>query len=288
MLTQENKLLLTSTQDKSVNIVTKSSIGYFEARYVRRNDHTFIVYLSSQSGCDQACKFCHLTQTGQTKYINATLEDFLTQAKEVFEVYQKDLPARTVHFNFMSRGEPLNNPNVNYELLAALGALAKIYNLIPQFKISTIMPKSLVDTDLALRFAPITPDIYYSLYTMTPEHRKKWIPKGRDPEEALDILRDYQSQTGKILRLHWAGIEGVNESKEELDKIIKAVNDRKLMVIFNFVRYNSFENRMGQEIQSDILKDNLEYLLAKIPGSAGQIVSRVGIDVYASCGMFYK
>lgn len=284
----DSKLVLKSEQDKSVNVIVKSEVGYFESRYVRRKEDTFIVYLSSQSGCDQGCRFCHLTRTGQTKYVNAWTSDFMAQAKEVYEIYKKEQePAQVVHYNFMSRGEPLNNPHLGRYTLDELANLALDEGLIPQFKISTIMPKSF-NSGLIERFSPITPDIYYSLYTMNPEARKLWLPKAKDPNEALDILKDYQSKTGKIIRLHWANIEGVNDSKRELDKIIEAVNDRKLMVIFNFVMYNPFNDKYGNEVEEKMLKENMGYLLCNIPGAQGQIIPRVGVDVYASCGTFYQ
>lgn len=73
--------------DQSVNITYPApNIGIFETRYVRREDEYFIIYLSSQSGCDQACKMCHLTATGQNKYENATLEEYLHQAKKSMNI----------------------------------------------------------------------------------------------------------------------------------------------------------------------------------------------------------
>ena len=48
-------LIIKSNVDQSVNFIYPSNnIGKFEARYVRREDQYFIIYVSSQSGCDQA------------------------------------------------------------------------------------------------------------------------------------------------------------------------------------------------------------------------------------------
>lgn len=77
---------------------------------MRREEDYFIIYVSSQSGCDQACRMCHLTATGQNKLDDSTLEDFIIQAKKVYSHYdEQSVKAKVVHYNFMARGEPLNN-----------------------------------------------------------------------------------------------------------------------------------------------------------------------------------
>lgn len=41
--------------DQSLNIIYPASkIGQYEARFVRRENDYFIIYVSAQSGCDQA------------------------------------------------------------------------------------------------------------------------------------------------------------------------------------------------------------------------------------------
>ena len=124
--------ILKSTEDASVNFVLSGDYpGYFEARYVRRpplksgDPEYFACYLSSQSGCKQACRMCHLTNTKQTQAENATLEIFLEQAEIVLKHYNENCaPAKIVHFNFMARGEALSNEffiRDNQELFYKLG-----------------------------------------------------------------------------------------------------------------------------------------------------------------------
>src|SRR3954464_11714111 len=96
-----------SSQDASVNWDRPAAVGRMEARYVRRCPDYFVVYLSSQTGCNQGCRMCHLTATGQTRLRDATLGEKIDQARTVLDHYRREgRMARSVHFNFMARGEP--------------------------------------------------------------------------------------------------------------------------------------------------------------------------------------
>jgi 23S rRNA (adenine2503-C2)-methyltransferase len=99
-----------SAHDASVNWDRPADVGRLEARYVRRCPDYFVVYLSSQTGCAQGCRMCHLTATGQTRLRDATADEMVEQARTVLDHYRREAPpARRVHFNFMARGEPLAN-----------------------------------------------------------------------------------------------------------------------------------------------------------------------------------
>lgn len=80
--------VLNSTQDRSVNFVEQQLTGFLESRFVRKCDDYFIAYLSSQTGCNRGCTFCHLTTTGQTEFVDSTHNDFVGQALQVFKHYR--------------------------------------------------------------------------------------------------------------------------------------------------------------------------------------------------------
>src|SRR6187549_3049009 len=125
-----------SAGDASVNWEKPANVGRIEARYVRRSQDYVVVYLSSQTGCDQGCRMCHLTATGQTDLRDVTLDEFLEQADTVLDHYRRaSPPARSVHFNFMARGEPLANQILlshSDELLGGLAQRAVALNLRPR------------------------------------------------------------------------------------------------------------------------------------------------------------
>lgn len=150
---------LQSELDNSVNFAKRTQDGgYFESRLVFRNysdSQYLVIYLSSASGCNQACKMCHLTQTKQLMNTYATKEDYIDQFNLVLEEYIKQvsegkLPlVEKVHINFMARGEPLDNDNLindHAELFDyfnnSLRQKISTFNTL-KIKISTILPTSL-------------------------------------------------------------------------------------------------------------------------------------------------
>jgi 23S rRNA (adenine2503-C2)-methyltransferase len=277
--------VLRSQLDASVNFVEAQLVGFLESRYVRREPRYFVAYLSSQTGCNRGCGMCHLTVTGQTQFKNADQSDFLSQYDVILRHYAQDAPAPVVHINFMARGEALANPTItetSTELLSALHARGRDLNLHTKFNMSTIMPvtlkKSLVDC-----FPLVTPTIYYSMYSVDPTFRRKWLPAAMNVDAALDLLYEYQYVTKKIIKLHGAFIAGENDHVDQVHDMMQAVNQRGIRAEFNIVRYNPYSASQGTE--SANLEGIQEVIRSYMPC---KLITRVGSDVAASCGTFVE
>lgn len=267
-----------------------------ECRFVQRDPHYFIAYLSSHTGCRQACRMCHLTQSGQTTFNAVDKARYLEQAKTVIDYWntavkpQTDTRTSKIHFNWMARGEPLSNHHLVHdcdEILRSLSDMAVAEGLMPRFNISTIMPIDF-HTDLRLMIdkAPVT--IFYSLYSVSPRFRARWLPRAMDPWVALDRLASWQQFSQQDIVIHHALIKGHNDGVEDAIAIGNAIRDRRIHARFNLVRYNPFSVNQGEETD-DATMDLYFRILSSymtIPGS--RIVPRVGFDVKASCGMFME
>ncbi|MEM9066144.1 MAG: radical SAM enzyme, Cfr family protein [Planctomycetota bacterium] len=281
---------LQSSLDESVNFVwDQPDQGYFESRYVRRSQEKVVVYLSSQSGCAMGCRMCHLTATKQTTLRNATVDELLGQASHVLDWYASHCPqAERVHFNFMARGEPLSNPLIlgNAESLTrSLEGLGHQLGLRAEVLISTIMPRGMRDRSLPELFGSARPRIYYSLYSIDPEFRKRWLPRTLDPQLALAKCAEYQREGGTV-RLHWAFIEGENDDAATIERIANAVHEAGLHPDINVVRYNPFGSEHGREPPAKIIEERVKQLSGYLPSAQIKIIDRIGFDVQASCGMF--
>lgn len=283
-----NLIKLNSILDSSINyIIPTTDGGKFESRFVQRTSEYFIVYLSSHSGCNQACRMCHLTALKETMMTSATLEDYLNQAKNVLSdvdfKYLKSIGLKRVKFSFMARGEPLLNETIqtNWEELRR-----ELRNLIPgyfnvEFNISTIYPKEF-KFQLKNIFKTSDVTIYYSIYSIKEEFRKKWLGKAEKARIVLDKLRLFVEATPCKVKFHSAFIENENDSYDDIFCLYFFLNTEfKENFNFNIVRYNPYSNKFGKETSSKNLLEIRKLLNAKVK-------SRVGLDVKASCGMFYK
>jgi adenine C2-methylase RlmN of 23S rRNA A2503 and tRNA A37 len=281
-----------SFQDASVNWDRPADVGRLEARYVRRCADYFVVYLSSQTGCAQGCRMCHLTATGQTRLRDATVGEMIEQAQTVLDHYRRQAaPARSVHFNFMARGEPLANRALRADADGLLGELSRravVLGLRPRHLVSTIYPRELGDRPLEDIFVTHHPDIYYSIYSMSDRFRRRWLPKALPAEAALDRLTSWQRSTHKIVSLHHAYIAGENDAEGDVHAICDALEERGLMVHVNVVRYNPHDPaRHGVEPPEVVLERNAAIYRSRLPNARVSVIARVGYDVAASCGMFF-
>ncbi|HEU0029168.1 MAG TPA: hypothetical protein VFQ53_00960 [Kofleriaceae bacterium] len=275
--------------DASVNFVRPADIGQIEARYVRRTDDYVVVYLSSQTGCRQACRMCHLTATGQTRLRDTTRDEIVEQADRVLDHYRTQPAARSVHYNFMARGEPLLNRTMlddSGALFDALWQRADALSLRARFLVSTILPAEHGDRPLDDIFRRYHPELYYSLYSMAPAFRKRWLPKAQPAELALDRLAAWQRATYKIVKIHYAFIAGENDSEHDVHAVCDALEARGLYVHVNIVRYNPPTPAHGAEPPDEIVERNAAIFRARLPKARVRVIPRVGFDVKASCGMF--
>lgn len=282
---------LVSTEDRSVNFVSAAADGAIEARYVRRGTDYFIAYLSSHTGCKMGCRFCHLTATRQSGFTPVTTDGFFAQAKQVLRHYRdnESVAVPVVNFNWMARGEAFANPAMLHDpklVFDGLARLAAMEGLAADFKVSTIFPRKFDKRILVNDYSQLPATIYYSLYSMDPAFRNKWLPGAMAPEEALDMLAFYQAAGGGEIVLHWTFIKGQNDSVEAVESVCRAVKSRGLKARFNLVRYNPFSSAQGEESDAATLSRNFLIMSESLGHPASKIIPRVGYDVKASCGMF--
>ena len=125
------------------------------------------------------------------------------------------------------------------------------------------------------------------MYSLDPTWRKRWIPKGHEPERVLDWLAAMQTKYGHEIAIHGAFIANENDSQQNVESIASAIASRQLNAKFNLVRYNPFSDAQGAESEESVLMARLD-TLKTVTTENTRMVPRVGFDVKASCGMFMQ
>src|SRR5262245_37774465 len=123
---------------------------------------------------------------------------------------------------------------------------------------------------------------------MSDRFRRRWLPRALPAGEALDRLTSWQRSTQKIITLHHAYIAGENDAEGDVHAVCDALEERRLTVHVNLVRYNPYDpSRHGVEPPEAVLERNAAIYRARLPNARVVVIPRVGYDVAASCGMFF-
>lgn len=303
-----------SKQDQSFNIIFKNGA---EARFVRR-DSKFVIYVSSQTGCKQACRFCHLTQKGLTDEYCMSSEEIEAQA---FAVYKqavetlKPFEVSRIHINFMARGDAFLNdavfePNL-YTGIETSFQMEGEDNWVGQvpikYNVSTIMPDSVDIKERVRKLAQIRGDyrvdirLYWSLYSMDGDFRRRWMPRAAAPIDVHRwISRALEHNYYMPIRTHLALIKDTNDGIDAIDAMVKFCYMIPCYEGTNIVAYNPFDDKSEEteqeridEIMVQFRRQYSFYLDASKhlhPCQFNPIkqISRVGFDVQASCGLFHS
>lgn len=273
---------LLSNIDRSKNYITVSGNGFFESRYVNRGNGYFICYLSSHNGCNQGCKFCHLTSTKQLYFNQATVDDYIKQVERVFND-KENVIERKVHFNFMARGEPLLNKYlISGKVISKIEELFIKNDIESEYLISTIFPKSSKVDRVSEWFSLKMPIIYFSYYSSNPKFREKWLPNASPEYVGINRINQYYKDTDIKSRIHFALIDGQNDDDKEIDKLSEYIDGMDYTPYINIVRYNS---NCDEYKESNRIEEYSEKINQRF-GNIVKVIPRVGFDVKASCGMF--
>ncbi|QKF94590.1 ribosomal RNA large subunit methyltransferase RlmN/cfr [Fadolivirus algeromassiliense] len=291
---------IVSKVDGSVNWIIPHRTSYLEARYVRRKPEYISAYLSSHNGCKMGCKFCWLTATKQQDFNHATQYDYNTQLIQILDHAKKidksDSKDVRVNINLMARGEPLANKviiNKYPEFYDSLNSIVKDYGYKEtKINISTIMPYTIADRDLTDIFSDKPVNLYYSLYSINPSFREKWIPNAISWKLALSKLVNFQEKTNNPIAFHFALIENQNDNIDDIKKMTDEISKFEFSKTkFNIVRFNPHPSLNYKESSDEKIYEIYEILKSialdnSINTNKTRIVPRADPIVRASCGMF--
>ncbi|WP_290871586.1 RNA methyltransferase [Aquabacterium sp.] len=227
------------------------------------------VCVSSQVGCAVGCVFCMTGKEGLVRQVSSG--EIVAQVV----LARQQRPVKKVVF--MGMGEPSHNLENVMEAIELLGTEGNIghknlvFSTVGDERVFECLPQGVVKPALAL-----------SLHTTKAELRAELLPRAPriDPADLVEMGERYARATDYPIQYQWTLIEGVNDSEEELDGIVRLLKGK--FALMNMIPYNSVPElpyaRPSWERAAAIARSlHQRGVLTKLRQSAGQ-------DVEGGCG----
>ncbi|HYR26403.1 MAG TPA: RNA methyltransferase [Aquabacterium sp.] len=225
--------------------------------------------VSTQIGCAVGCVFCMTGKEGLIRQIGSA------------EIVAQVALARTLRpvkkVVFMGMGEPSHNLDNVLEAIDLLGTVGNIghKNLV----FSTVGDERAFDR---LPQGRVKPALALSLHSTRADLRAELLPRAPRiaPEDLVEAGERYARATGYPIQYQWTLLEGINDSEEELDGIVRLLKGK--YALMNMIPYNSVPElpyqRPAWEKAAAIARSlHQRGVLTKLRHSAGQ-------DVDGGCG----
>ncbi|OGB05015.1 MAG: rRNA methyltransferase [Burkholderiales bacterium RIFCSPHIGHO2_12_FULL_63_20] len=225
--------------------------------------------VSTQIGCAVGCVFCMTGKEGLLRQIGSA------------EIVAQVALARTLRpvkkVVFMGMGEPSHNLDNVLEAIDLLGTVGNIGHKSLVF--------STVGAPRAFERLPqgrVKPALALSLHSTKADVRAELLPRAPriSPEELVEEGERYARATGYPIQYQWTLLDGINDTEEELDGIVRLLKGK--YALMNMIPYNDVPElpfrRPSWEKAAAIARTlHQRGILTKLRNSAGQ-------DVDGGCG----
>lgn len=225
--------------------------------------------VSTQVGCAVGCVFCMTGRDGLLRQLGSA---------EIIAQVALARTRRTVSkVVFMGMGEPAHNLDNVLEAIDFLGTLGGIGH--KSLVLSTVGDRRVFER---LTQGQVKPALALSLHTTRSELRTRLLPRAApiSPEEMVELGEAYARATGYPIQYQWTLIEGINDSEEEMDGIVRLLAGKYAMM--NLIPYNttaalSFRRPAWEAAEAMARTLHRRGVLTKLRDSSGQ-------DVDGGCG----
>jgi 23S rRNA (adenine2503-C2)-methyltransferase len=225
--------------------------------------------VSTQVGCAVGCVFCMTGRDGLLRQLGS--------AEIVAQVVLARAQRPVKKVVFMGMGEPAHNLENVIEAIELLGIEGGIGHKSLVF--STVGDYRAFEQ---LPLAKVIPALALSLHTTRADLREKLLPNAPriTPEELVELGERYARTTGYPIQYQWTLIDGINDTEEELDGIVRLLTGK--YAIMNLIPYNTVDElefkRPDVEKARAIARSlHSRRILTKLRNSAGQ-------DIDGGCG----
>lgn len=225
--------------------------------------------ISTQVGCAVGCTFCMTGRDGLLRQVDS--------GEMVAQVVLARRQRKVSRVVFMGMGEPSHNMDNVLETIDTLGTYGGIghKNLV----FSTVGDRRVFER---LPQERVRPALAISLHTTRPELRAELLPKAPviAPAELVELAETYARTTGYPIQYQWTLIDGVNDSEEEMDGIVRLLTGK--YALMNLIPYNTTAALDYRRPSLERVTALTKYLHAR--GIRTTVRNSAGQDVDGGCG----
>lgn len=260
-----------------------------EMSYINKEDGKIIICVSTHTGCDYKCKFCHLTTD---KKLQKTRKLDWTEIATGVSYILSDMKARskekTLLVSYMGAGEPLIN---TANIIVASNEIKMTNHTFKnvRFAISTMIPFNKLQELFKLADAMKHHElkIHYSLHSTEKKTREELMPFALDHTTVLPVLKYINKIYQNIdTEIHYTPLRNKhghikNTEQYEWMKLANISNNTGIPVKFLKLSVKEgFEKRCVTE------EDYKEYILPLFETKEAkcEYYTAPGEDIGASCG----
>jgi 23S rRNA (adenine2503-C2)-methyltransferase len=233
--------------------------------------------ISSQVGCQQACRFC-LTGSGGFRR-NLTSYEIADQVLEISRILSQGGARGITNIVFMGMGEPLANLD---EVIKAITVITSEDGLGFSPRRVTVSTDGLVPEIEKLGKAGTKVNLAVSLNATTDEVRDRIMPVNRryPIKELIAACKRFPLEPRRRITFEYVMLRGVNDSLEDARRLAKLLRGIKCKV--NLIPFNPFP---GSEFKrpDDATVRKFQKILLDSNYTAPVRESR-GRDISAACG----
>lgn len=237
-------------------------------------DDRLTICLSSEVGCNMACRFCY---TGKQK-----LKKRLSAAQIVGQYVQanrtlKNEDRRITNIVFMGMGEPLDNSD---NVFAAINVICEDHGFNLSRKKVTVSTSGIVPEmpkiwENKVRMAVSLNGAYDEIRNVVMPINRRWPLK-----ELLETCREYNRQTKDTVTFEYVLLKDVTDSLDDAKKLIQLIKDVPCKI--NLIPFNEHPgSEYKRPNKQRVLRFQRELVEAKVQT---HIRRTMGRDIYAACG----
>ena len=271
------KKRLVSRIDNTVKYLYGLSDGEAVECVLMEYKHGNSLCISTQVGCRMGCRFCASTIAGWVRNLEPS-----EMLSEIYET-ERDSGRHIDSIVLMGIGEPLDNFDNVVKFLKILNSDGNGMSL-RHLSLSTC---GVVDKIYELAKLKLGITLSVSLHAATNEKRSEIMPinKRFDLSELMKACDDYFEATGRRISFEYSLIEGVNDTDESADELIKLLGQLKFKGCHvNLIPINEVKER-------DFRKSRSVERFCKRLAAAGlnaTVRRTLGADISAACGQLRR